>query len=148
MIHSIRKLPVAFKSNIGYAEKYVKTHSQTIVAVGKLFGDEFLQPGETVEQKIVFHIPDEEYDLLEVFSIIPSVSDPEIIELEWKLNDKAISPKPIIYSIETHCVWWTVCIRKSQGERKLVKMDESGILDTDNIEYQVTSATVGLSLWH
>jgi hypothetical protein len=146
--------PDDYDVHILSVERHSEIKSASMVAVGRLFIDNFLRPGEKALRTLIFHVPAKKYDLLEVFLMMPTVADYGLIELEWKLDDNqegVIIDK--IYSIETQCVWWTFCIRKTPGERKLVEKDKSGYFDFKNqifnkAEYQMQSSTGELSLLH
>jgi hypothetical protein len=58
-----------------------------IVATGLLFMDSLLRPNEKVTRTIIFYVPTDAYDLLDVNATMPSGEDVSQIGLEWTVNE-------------------------------------------------------------
>jgi len=70
----------------------------SVVALGRLFPDTVLKPGETSGRTIVFYIHKNDYDLVDLTVTMPSAADPRGIELEWTLTEKSVLT-PAIYRL-------------------------------------------------
>jgi hypothetical protein len=63
-------------------EKYADIADSEAVAGGRLFADDVLKPNETISRRIVFHLPPDFYDVVEVYTNVPS-SDRPAIGIRW-----------------------------------------------------------------
>ena len=75
-----------------YIEKHSSLEMDSLVAVGNLFRDEFIEPSESITTTIVFHVPRNEYDILEVHAYMPSVGLKNRVSLKWSLDEKGLHP--------------------------------------------------------
>lgn len=75
-------------------EKYARVEKSEAIAAGRLFGDNELKPNESISRRIVFHVPLGPYDVVEVYTCVPSSDKPEIgivwrfrnDELQWQMT--------------------------------------------------------------
>jgi hypothetical protein len=118
-----------------YLERHSALADRAMVATGGLFSDEFLKPKERIERTIMFHVPSGAYDLLEVYTVMPTAARAGGIELEWKLDSNQ-NLEPFMYRVE------------ADGERKPMKKDEDGGYHDPNLELQQAHSQSQLSLWH
>jgi hypothetical protein len=72
--------------NIYTVQRHAERKDSTIVAAGFLFADEGLRPNEAITRTIIFYVPRDEYDLINVTAKMPSGEDVSRIRLEWVLN--------------------------------------------------------------
>jgi hypothetical protein len=121
-------------SRNSYLEIHSERASGSMVATGGLFSDEFLKPGERIERTIMFHVPTDGYDLLEVETHMPTAARAGAVELEWRLNQEQIL-EPIMYRIGAN------------GERKPMETDENGYYSDPSLELQQAHSQSQLSLW-
>lgn len=119
-------------------EKHNDRTSQDVVALGTIFPDDVLNPGEKIVRKIVLHVPPGKYDLLFAHSSIPSVTKEwknRQFALDWKLKKEDNSVHPSWYSEENNGV---------RGK----PLDEEQIKKIENIyELQVAVKSSEISLW-
>jgi hypothetical protein len=79
---------------VSTVQRHAKQASSSIVAMGPLFFDNALEPGETLVRNVVFYVPIEKYDLLNLVSLMPNTpEDTSRIEFEWALNGKILEGK-------------------------------------------------------
>lgn len=71
-------------------EKYASQSNSETVAAGRLFEDDELKPGETITRRIVFHLPSRPYNVVEVFTCVPSTSEPQGIGIVWRFEGDAL----------------------------------------------------------
>ena len=65
--------PMVYKEGV-FLTKHLTVAKTSVVALGNLIEDEVLKPNEQVENSYIFYTPQGEYDFIEVFAAIPSVS--------------------------------------------------------------------------
>jgi hypothetical protein len=114
------------------AQLYVKDEQPTNVAVGSLFPDKYLKPGETVRRTLIFHILRDQYDLVDVSTYIPTSSEADRFIIEWKMNKDAV-PVGDLYRLQ-------------EGKRELMKPDSLGNF-SDARFFQAAASSAQLSLW-
>jgi hypothetical protein len=117
-------------------EKHNERTSDDVVAIGIMFFDGVLNPGEKIVRKLVIHVPPNKYDLLHAYTHIPTSTKEweNRLALEYKLKKEDNQVLESWYHVE------------SNGERKL--LDDEQITKTANI-YELQSAVKysELSLW-
>ncbi len=125
----------ALESAFNYSERYSEVSSTSVIAIGRLFSDDVLKPGETTMRTVIFHIPAHKYDLLEVSSYIPATSAHGKYELKWHLNDNSMIDATL-YRVEAN------------GKLKIMEKNKNGGYSDEKGELQAAHATSQLSLWH
>jgi hypothetical protein len=68
--------------------RFFDNQNVAIVATGRLFEDEALEPQEKIGRTEVLYVPDGVYDALELAVFVPNVSDDTGLDLSWKLTAK------------------------------------------------------------
>ena len=124
--------------DIRQIEKHAVTSgiSTAPVAVGNLFPDNTLKPNEKATRKIVFHVPNGLYDLIQVCAAVATFAKKERADLKWKYNEKTGALDPTIYRVANN------------GERKEAEKNKDGVYRTDtDLELQQTNCMSTLSLW-
>jgi hypothetical protein len=79
-----------------YVERYSLATARSPVAIGSLFWDKKLQPGEVVSRTIVFSVPkSERFEVVEVKAEMPSIRQKDStlvlswsVDKDWILNKK------------------------------------------------------------
>jgi len=74
-------------------ERHAKRKGATLVALGQLYGDVSLKPGENLTRRIVFHVPRNKYDLVEVRVSIPSATNVDGVGFKWVFEDDSLQPR-------------------------------------------------------
>lgn len=69
-------------------EKHNERTSDDVIAIGIMFTDSVLNPGEKIVRKLVLHVPPNKYDLLHAQSEMPTSTKEweNRLALEWKLK--------------------------------------------------------------
>lgn len=113
--------------------RFANTESAAVLAGGALFPDNYLKPGETVAQTLVFYAPPDRYDLVDVRTAIATAQDMRGIELAWDLGtDLALEPK--LYRIDG-------------DKRQLIPPEKDGTYVDVKREFQMSASGAQLSLW-
>ena len=116
-------------------ERHSTLGTPSVVAFGDLLCDNALRPGELVTRSLIFHIPPNEYDMLEAHAYIPSVKELSGVEVEWKFNKK-------------DGMFANVFRKSSDGKREEMKRDSSGrYAFEEQIGFQQVQALSMISLW-
>ena len=105
------------------------------VAVGRLFLDSVLKPGESVSRTLIVYVPREKYDMLEVQVLMPTVAVEGAVDLDWTLNKDGIL-EPTVYRLG------------APGRRVPMEPDQDGGFSDDALELQMATSMAQLSLWH
>ncbi len=133
---SFDKLAVASLLNsrtVEHVERHSLPGSFSVVAVGGLFADVVLRPGETLARTVIFHVPPDKYDLIEVSASMPSAAVEGSVELEWTF-DKDSGVKPNVY-------------RVTRSGRQPLPTDKTGWYSMEKIGFQFANSKSVLSLW-
>jgi hypothetical protein len=116
------------------AEKYSKSESSSVVAVGRPFPDNVLNPDEVTTHTLVLHVPAHEYDEIEATIWIPNTTEQGGAVIAWSL-DQNLELRPELYRVT------------SSGERHPMEKDELGIYSADDLGLQFVNSVTQLSLW-
>lgn len=106
-------------------EKYAQASGSEAVAAGKLFADDLLKPSETISRRIVFHLPPENFDVIEVYTCVPS-SDLPTVGVLWTPDGESLH--------------WQIT-----RNGKPVPDTEAGEKASD--DYQTSVSRAAMSLW-
>ena len=112
-------------------ERYGESKDGVIVAGGTLFNDSGLKPDEKVIRKLVFHVPKDLYDVVEVWTAIPTTSKPANLVFEWRVKGADI----------------TANARCRDKQRCTLEDRPGGRFVDDTLELQQSSSRVAISLW-
>ncbi len=126
----------SLKSHEGnFVERHslVESSSVVVVAVGSLFPDETLKPGETLARTVIFHVPPDKYDELEVKALMPHVKARSGIELEWTMG-------------ENSDLDFSMYRVSAGGERKPTEKDKTGSYSDEKIGFAVAVSAAELPL--
>jgi hypothetical protein len=66
-------------------EEYADPHAE-LIAEGRPFGSYVLQPKETIKRSYLIHFPQDNYDLLEVNLLLPTVAVPGKVKPQWSFD--------------------------------------------------------------
>ena len=117
-----------------FIERHSSLTSYSIVAAGSLFTDSALKPNEKLARTLVFHIPRNKYDSVQVFAAMPTEAKASDVLLEWDLDDSG-SLVPSMYRIGKN------------GERTPLMKYKSGGYSDAQLELQMAAQISQLSLW-
>lgn len=112
-------------------ERFGLTTNGDAVAGGVLLSDTQLKPGEKVMRKLVFHVPRNRYDVVEVWTAIPTTSQEGKLRITWRLVGNELLPD----------------VRYNDKERRPLPRDAQGNFIDAELELQQSSTRVALSLW-
>jgi hypothetical protein len=118
-------------TSLAPANRHITVANTSVVAIGRLFPDTVLKPGETSGRTIVFYVPKSDYDSVELVVLMPSGADLRGIESEWTLTQEAVL-NPTIYRINKN------------GPRTTMTESE---YSAKPFELQQTGASAEISLW-
>jgi len=113
------------------SERYATTSDGVPIAGGILLNDSKLKPNEKVIRKLVFYLPKNTYDVLEVWTAIPSTSKAGRLLVSWRVENNLVIPE----------------VRYATKEYPLVKRDKNGAFIDDNLELQESNSRVAIALW-
>jgi hypothetical protein len=144
---------ISSKSNY-FIQKHSLIISRTVIAYGNLLNYDALYPHEVEAKTFVFHVPKGEYDIIEIYATIPSVTKNKSgLRLEWVYDkaNKQLNPK-IYYKPPNYWLSWL--FRKESEEREFAKRDDKGDLINEGdlklaekLEFQSASSMSMISLW-
>ena len=125
---------VSEQNKLWYKERHSGVLKSTVVAFGGVFRDTSLKPDETTVRTLMFYLPPDEYDVLEVHLVMPTVGRKDAVEVEWKVDETgALAP--------------TMFRLAAEGERKKMERDRDGGYSDENLEMQMAHSSSVLSLW-
>ena len=73
---------LASRAPLTLGEGYMVT-AANMVAVGSVMPDTSLKPGESVSQTYVFYVPDGEFDMIDVETVVPTASTENAVDIVW-----------------------------------------------------------------
>jgi hypothetical protein len=77
---------ISSKSGQLFLDKYAKSSVRELVDFGRLFPDTSLKPGEVVTRRLVFFVPSNKFDIVDVQTVVPTTTKPEKTDLAWNLT--------------------------------------------------------------
>jgi hypothetical protein len=123
-----------FNSNgITQVERHSALETSEVVAAGNLFDDDELRPGESIARTIVFFVPRGAYDLVEVYTHIPTVAVGGI-DLQWEVEDD-LSITPHLFRVAKDLT------------RTEIPLGKDKLFADHGLEYQSAESRSRISLW-
>ena len=116
-------------------QRHAEESGVVVVAWGGLLEDTSLKPNEVATRSLIFYVPANEYDSIEVQALMPTVARAATVELEWEFDDKAGELKSTMYRLSPG------------GERKEMKPGKRGGYSDAKLELQEAVSRATLSLW-
>lgn len=104
-----------------------------VVAYGRLLQDEVLKPSETAARRMIFYVPQHEYDLVRVMTSLPTVDKAGVLDIEYTLDEKN--------GVQTKAFRLD-----AKGGRSEMKTDKNGNYTDTKIELQRAMSEADLSL--
>jgi hypothetical protein len=134
--HFKEEITAAFQdpNTIYTAQRHARQEKSLIVATGLLFADEVLKPSETAARTILFYVPKDDYDLVDVSAVMPSAADTRSTKLDWTINEDD-NLEPTLYHIDKN------------GKSTPIPKDKTGQYSNKRLELQTAEATAAISLW-
>lgn len=120
-------------TDIYAVQRHAVQEKSSIVAAGLLFVDEVLKPNEKIARTIIFYVPRDDYDLVEVNAAMPSAEDASRSALEWVLDKETDDLKPVFYRVNKN------------GNLSPIK--DSDAYSDKRLKLQWTLANSEISLW-
>lgn len=124
---------VAQRGPVASGEHYQIASSQA-VAFGSLIPDSALMPNERATRSYVFYVPDGAYDLIDIQSALPSVSQPNSADVSWQLDPATGVVSPTVYLID-------------HGVRRQLRPEEVSSYGERPPNLQMVETRRQLSLW-
>ena len=133
---------LAAPDDIEPEERHVRsTQAAVVVAAGHLFSDEVLKPSEITSRTILFYVPENTYDSLEVRAMMPCAKDVSKIRMRWRLTAQDFEQTTFRRDKKTW-KWTPLPIDKAGNYRE--KEDRRLVAKA---ELQMAVATSEISLW-
>ncbi len=129
--------PAALTAETGASnvERCASVSSGDIVAFGGLLPDTELKPNEVSTRTLIFYVPPNEYDSLDVRAYVPTVAKENAVSLEWNLEQKQNTITATMYRLD------------ASGDRQEMKRDKDGSYSDEKIGLQQATSMAELSLW-
>jgi len=127
-------LVVTGETGTGTIQRHTAETANVVVAYGRLLQDTVLKPGETAARKMIFYVPQNEYDLVRVYAAIPTVDKQGTVDIQDQLDEKT-------------GVQSTVYRLGPKGERIKVSPGKDGNYPDLKMELQQATSQAELSLW-
>jgi hypothetical protein len=126
--------PINTQTGGNYLERHASVTASDVVAFGGLLIDTMLKPNEVSSRTLIFYVPPNEYDSLDVRAFIPTVAKGGAVDLEWKLDGNTIAA--VMYRLDAK--------GNNRGE---LKQDEGGGYSDSELGLQQATSMAELSLW-
>jgi hypothetical protein len=119
--------------NVSMVQRHAKRLSSTVVAMGPLFVDNALEPGEKLVRHVVFYVPIKKYDLLNLISLMPNTDkETSRIEFQWELEGKILQGR---------------AYRLDRTGKRIRTKDTNGNYVDSEAHVDSTEANTQISLW-
>ncbi|HVI08713.1 MAG TPA: hypothetical protein VND65_10505 [Candidatus Binatia bacterium] len=126
--------PITAQTSTQSMLRHADVKSVDVVAFGRLLEDSTLKPNEACSRTIVFYVPRDQYDSLEVHAYIPTVIKEGKVDLEWKLENSDLHAS--MYRLD------------GRGNRAgALKPDSDGGFSDPQLGLQQATSMTELSLW-
>ncbi len=118
-------------------ERYVASkEGRKVVALGRLFSDTALNPGETIQRTVVFNVPEGRFDVITIKAFVPNMTKSEGLHLRWTLNKDLIAESKL-YRVDKN---------KKETPVDVTSPDVGALLERE-FGYGVSESEAQLSLW-
>jgi hypothetical protein len=136
---------VSRENPIPQVESFCVRLPGSVVASGGLLSDDFLKPGEVATRTFIIYVPRNEYDLLKLRAMMPTVAKEHLVELEWRLHQDSKADQDSRMEGTMYQIF-------PGGDRKQIPKDEKTgkFLAPElmkKVELQRAEPTAELSLW-
>jgi hypothetical protein len=125
---------IPFSSAEAVVERSSMSVASSVLAVGRPFADNLLNPGEVTTHTLVLHVPAQEYDKIEATTWIPNTTKPGNAEIVWSVGQNS-ELRAEMYRVTT------------RGSRRPMERDEGGVYSANDLGLQFASSGTQLSLW-
>jgi len=99
--HALDDVPVVTSRNEeSFSQRHAEVTESVIVAFGGLVEDDSLKPNEVTARTFIFYVPQNEYDYLDLATIVPTIAKKGAVDLEWKLNSQTGQLEPTWYRLD------------------------------------------------
>jgi hypothetical protein len=136
--HALDDVPVVTSHNEeSFSQRHAEVTESVIVATGGLVEDDSLKPNEVTARTFIFYVPQNEYDYLDLATIVPTIARKGAVDLEWKLNNQTGQLEP---------TWYRLDAKGARGNP--MSSDEASAYATANkleLQRSITRATLLLS---
>lgn len=81
-------LVISATTGTGSVQRHAKESAPTIVAYGRLLTDDVLKPNEGADRRMIFYVPPEEYDLIRVYTNVPTADKMGVLDVKYQIDEK------------------------------------------------------------
>ncbi len=134
-------LTVTSKNEASYSQRHADVTENIIVAFGGLVEDDSLKPNEVTARTLIFYVPPNEYDYLDVVTIIPTIAKKGAMDLEWKLTREPEQAEPTLLNP----TWYRLDAKGAQ-EKAMSSDEASAYAAAHKLELQRSIARATLLL--
>jgi len=135
--HALGDVPAVTSHNEeSFSQRHADVAESVIVAFGGLVEDDSLKPNEVTARTFIFYVPQNEYDYIDLVTVIPTVAKKGAVDLEWKLGAKG-QLEPTWYRLDA----------KGTQQGVIKGEDVSSYSTTNQLELQRSITRATLSLW-
>jgi hypothetical protein len=119
------------------AQRHAAVTENVIIAFGGLVEDDSLKPNEVTTRTFILYVPPNEYDSIDLLTIVPTIAEKGKINLEWKLNRETSQIEPTWQRLD------------ARGAKQGVMSDNevSTFSSEHKLELQRSVTRATLSLW-
>jgi hypothetical protein len=128
--------PVTSHNEQSFSQRHAEVTESVIITFGGLVEDDSLKPNEVTARTFIFYVPQNEYDYLDLVTVIPTVAKRGAVDLEWKLGARG-QLEPTWYRLDA----------KGAREGTINGEDVSAYSTANKLELQRSIARATLSLW-
>jgi hypothetical protein len=128
---------VTSQNEQSFSQKHAGVTKSVTIAFGGLVEDDSLKPNEVTARTFILYIPQNEYDYIDLVTVMPTIAKKGAVDLEWKLNNLSGQLEPTWYRLDS-----------KGGRQGMMKWDEVSAYSTaDKLELQRSITRATLSLW-
>jgi hypothetical protein len=136
--HEIGDLPaISSRNEQTVAQRHAAVTENVIIAFGGLVEDDSLKPNEVTTRTFILYVPPNEYDSIDLLTIVPTIAEKGKVDLEWKLDSEKGQIVPTWYRLD------------AKGAKQGGVSDEevSAFSKDHKLELQRSVTRATLSLW-
>lgn len=119
------------------AQRHAAVTENVIIAFGGLVEDDSLKPNEVTTRTFILYVPPNEYDSIDLLTIVPTIAEKGKIDLEWKLDGEKGQIVPTWYRLDA----------KGAKQGGLGDDEVSAFSKDHKLELQRSVTRATLSLW-
>jgi hypothetical protein len=119
------------------AQRHAAVTENVIIAFGGLVEDDSLKPNEVTTRTFILYVPPNEYDSIDLLTIVPTIAEKGRVDLEWKLDGGKGQIVPTWYRLDA----------KGARQGGISEGEASKFSSEHKLELQRSVTRATLSLW-